>query len=229
MPESIQNQRIEMDGWTIQLRIPSPNAEKHSVFLLLHGWTGDESVMWVFADKLPQEYIMVAPRGIYPTPLGGYGWQSEIKEGWPTIQELQPAARKLIGLVDLLGEQSLIPQADFERINIMGFSQGAATAYTIGLMYPERVLSIVGLSGFLPNDVADQVSGRPIEGKPIFIAHGTKDTLVPVTRARQSVELLERAGAKVLYCEDEVGHKLGTACFRAMQSFAERQYFGNRY
>lgn len=227
MSEFIQNRRIELDGWVIQSRIPSALIDKNPVFLLLHGWTGDESVMWVFADKLPQKYIMFSPRGIFPTPLGGYGWQTDIHQGWPVLNELQPAAMKLMELINQLDEQKIMPQADFDRINIMGFSQGAATAYTIALMYPERIQSIVGLSGFLPNDVIDQVSTQPIEGLPVFIAHGTKDTLVPVTRARQSVELLERAGAKVVYCEDEVGHKLGTTCFRSMQSFVEQQMASN--
>jgi len=47
------------------------------------------------------------------------------------------------------------------------------------------------------------------------VAHGTQDQLVPIDRARTSIELLEQAGAQVTYCEDEVGHKLSAnACVR---------------
>jgi hypothetical protein len=33
------------------------------------------------------------------------------------------------------------------------------------------------------------------------------------------VELLERADAKVTYCEDEVGHKVSVTCLRALESY----------
>jgi hypothetical protein len=45
------------------------------------------------------------------------------------------------------------------------------------------------------------------------------DDLVPVNRARLTVELLEKAGARVIYCEENVGHKLSANCFRGMGEF----------
>jgi predicted esterase len=56
-------------------------------------------------------------------------------------------------------------------------------------------------------------------GKPFFVAHGTKDEMVTVDRARASIALLEQAGAHVTYCEDEVGHKVSVNCLRALQKF----------
>ena len=52
-----------------------------------------------------------------------------------------------------------------------------------------------------------------------FVSHGTLDQTVPVAQARQAVQILEDAGANVVYCEAEVGHKLGAACFRALGNF----------
>ncbi|MBI3738750.1 MAG: hypothetical protein HY258_06860, partial [Chloroflexi bacterium] len=60
---------------------------------------------------------------------------------------------------------------------------------------------------------------RPLNGKPFFVAHGTLDEMVKVEYARQSIQLLERAGAKVTYCEDEVGHKVSANCLRALERF----------
>jgi hypothetical protein len=31
--------------------------------------------------------------------------------------------------------------------------------------------------------------------------------------------LLELGGASVIYCEDDVGHKLSSSCFRGMETF----------
>jgi predicted esterase len=40
-----------------------------------------------------------------------------------------------------------------------------------------------------------------------------------VERARESIAILERAGANVTYCEDEVGHKVSANCLRALKEF----------
>lgn len=57
------------------MKIQIPEGEgPHPVLLLLHGWTGDENVMWIFASRLPGNYLMISPRGLYKSPLGGYAW-----------------------------------------------------------------------------------------------------------------------------------------------------------
>ena len=101
----------------------------------------------------------------------------------------------------------------------MGFSQGAALCYAFTLSYPNRVASLAALSGFMPDDVETIVNKKPLSEHSIFVTHGTLDHLVPVDRARRAVKLLGQAGAKVTYCEAEVGHKLGVDCFRALANF----------
>jgi phospholipase/carboxylesterase len=88
-------------------------------------------------------------------------------------------------------------------------------------MYPARVNSIVGLSGFMPEGSEAIARNRPLIGKSAFIAHGNMDDLVPVDRARQAAQLLKLGGAEVVYCEDDVGHKLSANCFRGMAEFFE--------
>lgn len=91
--------------------------------------------------------------------------------------------------------------------------------YTLALMYPERVRLIVGLSTFMPDGADSLVLRVPLTDKPVFVAHGTRDQLVPVEMARRSVDLLEQAGANVAYCENDVGHKLGADCFYSLENF----------
>jgi predicted esterase len=65
------------------------------------------------------------------------------------------------------------------------------------------------------------VAKRPLDGKPFFVAHGTLDEMVPVERARQSIAVLEQAGAQVTYCEAEVAHRVSADCLRALKSFLQ--------
>lgn len=103
----------------------------------------------------------------------------------------------------------------------MGFSQGAAMSNVLALLYPQRVRKIGILAGFVPSGLDEIIRQRPLAGKTIFVTHGTKDEMIPIDRARASMELLEQAGAKITYCEDEVGHKVSLNCMRALRSYFE--------
>ena len=188
--------------------------------LLIHGLTGDENVMWIFARDLSAEYWMIAPRAPYPSEReqGGYSWAppQPDEEDRPGIEELRASAEALIRLVD---EYSASIGVNADVFDVMGFSQGAAMASLLAFLYPQRVGKVGLLAGFVPSGLEELVSQRPLEGKLFFVAHGTKDETVSIERARASIEILEQAGAQVTYCEDEVGHKVSVNCLRALKSF----------
>jgi len=203
-----------VDGWVVRQRTPE-GPGPHSMLLLLHGWTGDENSMWIFANRLPKDALLVAPRGLYPATLGGYGWQPGPGRTWPELEDFRPAMEAVWNLLTLQN----FPMADGGPIRLVGFSQGAALGYSLALAYPQRVEALAGLSGFAPGGVDQLVKAQPLAGKACFMTHGTQDELVPVARARQARQILLEAGAQVTYCEDDVGHKLSASCFRGMEKF----------
>jgi phospholipase/carboxylesterase len=176
--------------------------------------------MWVFARNLSPHYWIVAPRAPHPSELGGYTWRPLQGEdfGRPSLEQLLPSAEALIRLVDEYQASVKIEAHDFD---VMGFSQGGVMSSILALLYPQRVRKVGILSGFVPSGADEYVSERPLEGRPIFVAHGTKDETVPVDRAHASVKILEQAGAQVIYCEDEVGHKVSANCLQALRSYFE--------
>jgi phospholipase/carboxylesterase len=207
-------QVIDIEGWIMRLRIP-PGDSPHPLVALLHGWTGDETSMWIFATRFPDGAMLLAPRGLYPAKLGGFGWQKSHSQGWPHWNDFLPAIDAFLRILT----PTNFPSADLSRVSLVGFSQGAALAYSLALVHPERVISLAGLSGFMPEGVGHLVEQKPLKGKSLFVSHGTQDDLVPVEKARDSVRLLQQAGARVTYCENDVGHKLNATCFRSMQTF----------
>ena len=207
---------ITFQNWT--LRVRSSTSSSPRLLLLIHGWTGDENSMWVFVRNFPSEYWMIAPRAPYVTEPTGYSWRPPHSgpRGGPGFEDLRPAAEALISLVDAYAAQNKI---DAHQFDVMGFSQGAALTNTLALLYPERIRRAGVLAGFVPVGSESVLEKRPLNGKPFFVAHGTLDEMVKVEYARQSIQLLERAGAKVTYCEDEVGHKVSANCLRALERF----------
>lgn len=207
-------QILEINEWVLRYRNPT-GEPRYPVLLMLHGWTGDEDAMWVFESRMPKDHLIIAPRGFFPTPWGGYGWHEHKSSAWPWVDDFRQAIDNLLRLLTIEN----FPEGDFTKLSVVGFSQGAALGYTFALLYPERVAAVAGLSGFLPNGILAVIREHPLDNMPVFVTHGTRDQLVPVERARNSVELLEEAGGNVAYCEDEVGHKLSVGCFQGLEHF----------
>lgn len=198
------------------VRVDYPEVtEPLRLLIMLHGWTGDENSMWIFSPRIPKNYLVIAPRGITRTPLGGYGWQDSTLEGWSKVSDFKLAIEKLLNLIDSFESFGIDPFC----FDLMGFSQGAALAYAIAFLFPERVDKVAGLSGFLPGGLESKIGDGVLEGKKIFVAHGRQDELVPIAKGREVVEGLKTAGAQVLYCEEDVGHKLSSGCFRGLKEY----------
>ncbi len=207
---------MHWNDWTLRVRQPEGDSP-FPVLLMLHGWTGDEDAMWVFTSRFPQNYLLLAPRAPFPTPMGGYGWHVHKPGLWPQVADFAPAVQALTGLLSA----ELFPLADFSQLRLVGFSQGAALAYTFAMLNPGKVLAAAGLAGFVPEDAGLLAQQQPLLDLPVFMAHGARDELVSLGRARQAQRVLQQAGAYVSFCEDDVGHKLSAQCFRNLQIFFE--------
>jgi phospholipase/carboxylesterase len=213
----VKDETISLNSWVMRIHHPAGNGP-FPVLLLLHGWTGDENSMWVFVPRMPEKSLIIAPRGYFPTKAGGYSWHPEINEPWPQINDFQPAVARLFEEVSSRN----FPEGDFSSLHLVGFSQGAALVYSMAILQPERITSLAGLSGFLPDGASSRLEPERLQVLSVFIAHGTDDDRVPVELARKGVQVLEGAGANVTYCEDSVGHKLSAKCFRGLEAFLKK-------
>lgn len=95
------------------------------------------------------------------------------------------------------------------QIVLAGFSQGGAMALQTGLRYPERLAGLLILSSALP--LADTLAseGEPANRDvPIFMAHGTHDPMIPMTRASDSRDRLLALGYRVEWHEYPIPHSV---------------------
>ena len=216
MQTQTTTETIEFNGWT--LRIRPAETENPRLLLMIHGWTGNENSMWVFTKKFPADYWIIAPRAPHPADPQGFSWRPPQPStfGRPSLETLSPSAEALIRLMD---EYSTSVKIEAQQFDAIGFSQGAAMVNVLGMLYPKRVRKMGVLAGFVPSGLEAYADKRVLEGKRIFVAHGTQDEMVPIDRARASMEVLEQAGASITYCEDEVGHKLSSTCLRALENY----------
>ena len=92
-----------------------------------------------------------------------------------------------------------------------GFSQGAVMSYALALGKGRPTpAALVALSGFLPQVPGFELDlGRTLP--PVAIGHGTYDEVIPVEFSREAKEVLEAAGASVLYREAPLPHTIEPA------------------
>lgn len=212
----LDSREITFEDWT--LRIHPARQKPNRILLMLHGWTGDENSMWVFAGGFPKHLWMLAPRAPYNATPSGYSWRVPQPGGWPSMETMRQSAAMLADLVERFAVANAL---DSQQIDVIGFSQGGAMAAAFALFYPHKVHRLGILAGFVPQGAEDFIPARPLNGMHTFITHGKQDETVPIEFARRSIGILEQAGAVIDYCEADVGHKVSAGCRAALEKFLE--------
>ena len=85
---------------------------------------------------------------------------------------------------------------------LIGFSQGAAVALTVGSHDDADVIGVVSLSGFLPDGV------DAVPACPLLVMHGEDDELVGVFHGERTARAAKAAGVPVEVVLAEYGHTL---------------------
>jgi phospholipase/carboxylesterase len=198
-------------------RVAKPEARRpFPTVIMLHGRSGDEDAMWIFGRALPAGWLVVSPRGIKPDPEGGYAWHPRQRDEWPPLPMFDEAVQAVSHFIEALPE---LYGADPRRIFLMGFSQGAATAYATAMRHPGLVKGIAGLVGFVPVECDAAVETEVLRGLPIYAAVGKEDPFIPLERARGCAETLRASGADLAYHEYEVGHRISAQGMRDLKAW----------
>lgn len=206
---------IEQAGLIHRVKQPTGDGPFPTV-VMLHGRAGNEDVMWVFAPTLPSNWLAVAPRGIRIDPDGGYDWRPRGRDEWPTLAQFDEAVTAVIRFIHSLPD---LYGADPAHIYLMGFSQGAATAYATALRQPGLVQGIAGLVGFMPGECGNVAETAVLRDLPIFMAVGKQDPLIPYALAQSCAETLTAAGTALTYHEYDTGHKLNAQGMRDLKNW----------
>jgi phospholipase/carboxylesterase len=181
--------------------------DPEGALVLFHGRGADESDLFPVLDALDPERRLVGatPRGPLSLPPGGAHWYVLGGIGTPeatTFGASFAAASEWVD--DFLSEHGL----GYERLVLGGFSQGGAMTYALGLGSGRpRAAVLTVFSSFIPIVEGFELDLSP-PLPPVAIGHGTLDQVIGVEWGRQARELLEGAGAEVLYRETPMYHQL---------------------
>nr|WP_322624065.1 esterase [uncultured Flavobacterium sp.] len=184
------------------VREPKIKSAHPPVLFLLHGVGSNEKDLFGFADKLPEEYLVISARGPITIAEGRYAWfHVDFTPDGPKIKfDEQENSRKLIAkfIKEMQGKYHF----DEKRALLVGFSQGGIMNYSVALTNPGLVKGIAIMSSRLLPEIKPLVAPvDKLKGLNIHISHGTADNVLQVDYARSAKAYLEGLGLKPDYHE----------------------------
>jgi phospholipase/carboxylesterase len=194
--------------------------EPAGALVLFHGRGADEHDLYPLLDFLDPErrLLGVTPRGPLSLPPGGAHWYRLQEVGfpdrWTFLATYEEVGDWLDGFLDERG-------IAHDRAVLGGFSQGAVMAYAFALGQGRpRPAALIALSGFVPT--VDGFELDLSEIPPVAIGHGTNDPIISVEFGRRARQLLEEAGASVLYREYPLPHAIDPTFLIELRAWLER-------
>ena len=174
-----------------------------ATILIMHGLGADGRDFLPVAEQLdlssigPVRFLFPSAPSLPVTINGGY-----VMPAWYDIlgtdlvrREDEGGLRQSQAAIDALIANEIDRGIEAHRIVVAGFSQGCAVALMTGLRFQQRLGGIVALSGYLPLAATTATERSEANaGVPIFMAHGTRDGVVPIARAEASRDALEALG-----------------------------------
>ncbi len=188
------------------VRIPetASRTQPAPMVVMLHGWSGDESVMWVFKHSLPPNVAVITPRAPLELTNGGFVWFEETHLN-PALESQKLALNKLEHFLTCLPR--LYPVNPTQMV-LIGFSQGAMLGNAFTLTHPNNVIGVASLVGAMLQMPAIERHAGLLAGLPVFVAHGVRDDIIPVSAAQYTRDVYVQLGADVTYVEYPVAHKM---------------------
>jgi len=193
------------------VRHPKVNTGNPPLILLLHGVGSNERDLFSFADQLPANALVISARA--PIILGpdSYSWfHVDLSTGTRIINAQQAEESRLL-LIRFISELKNKFKFDQSRIFMCGFSQGGMMSYSVALTRPDLIHGIGILSGRLLDEVKPKIAtSENLKPLKVFIAHGNRDQVIPVSLARSSVEYLKSRNLDPIYKEHGIAHEINS-------------------
>ncbi len=183
-------------------------SEKKPVLFMFHGYGSDENDLFSFAEELPEELFIISVRAPYPMQPYGNAWYAiyfDAAQG--KFSDDKQAILSRDKIANFIDEAVQAYNLDSDNVTLLGFSQGTILSYAVALSYPEKIKNVIGLSGYLNQDILKEgYEKNDFSNLNVYSSHGSVDQVIPIEWARKIPESLSKLGIKTSLNEFAVGH-----------------------
>lgn len=146
--------------------------ETKEVWLVLHGYAQlPEYFIRSFTDI--KKAFIIAPTG--PSTAYIEGFSGRVGANWMTSYKRTDAIEDYINYLNQVLEQFKINDYEKLTVNVVGFSQGAATASRFVTRTKYNVSRLILWAGLIPEELEDN---DILKKKEVHLVHGTEDEFI---------------------------------------------------
>ena len=188
--------------------------------IALHGHGANAQELAALEPHLARgRALFIAPQGEYQLRPDVYGftWLHRDNQGQRASDE---PARAIASLRAFIDDAVARYPIDPERIVLLGFSMGAALAWSLALVEPSRYAGLAVLSGYLSEETSLGLEiGPGLEGLPMLVQHGRHDQVAEITHVEAMVAQLRKQGAQIDLQVYEMGHEMNVHSVQALSAW----------
>lgn len=193
--------------------------------IMMHGMTGDASMMRPFAEKiLPEGWTLLVPEARFAHPQRGLTWWRYEDFDADVTRRMSLSRRELMDVDASLSqlEQLIAEQAPMGPLIVGGFSQGGAMAQELlQLPIADRIEGVICMGTRLVRPMELRLRLEELGPKRLFWMHGEKDVRVPIEDGWAIAHLFETAGWAVELVEHHKGHMIPIEHHDALKEWLE--------
>lgn len=173
------------------LKIGLPLAEAKKAIIMLHGRGANaQSIISL------QSHLDLTDAAILAPQATNHSWYPY--SFLMPVDQNQPALDSALQLIDDLVKEILAGGIPLNGIYFLGFSQGACLTLEYAARNAASYGGVIAFTGGLIGEVLDVENYKgDFSNTPILITTGNPDPHVPLSRVKESLEILERLNAQV--------------------------------
>ena len=207
----MQTKHFETDGleYLVVEPVGYQKNKAYPLIIMLHGYLSYMGDLATLAESIsPNRYLYAFPNAPIPVPMGtqtlGYAWSNPPESDFDPAGTTEQLLDKF--LEDLISRYTVSEG----RLVLGGFSQGGMMAFRHGLSRPDIFCGLICLSTRIPEFQHTVIRLPTKRDQRIFLAHGSHDTVIPLSEGLKAREFLVSYGFSPDYHEYNIAHEITT-------------------
>lgn len=199
-------------------RVPREQSELKPLMVMLHGRANYAKTIFTIEGLLDPRFTVLAIQAPFVSEKGGFEWfkpneagrSDEISEA----SRFQESEERLTEQIERMRNERGLRDSP---LYLLGFSQGAAMCFLLGLRGELGARRVVPMSGFLPQPVKTWPTLDP--KAKYLITHGTEDEVLPPDVSIRAKDHLVSRGIDAQYYEYRGRHKMSLSCLHHVNAW----------
>jgi predicted esterase len=214
--ENMQKHHIQVQRTARYFTLGTLNEETTDIWFVLHGYgQSAEYFIQKFNTLNNGKTFIVAPEALSRFYLKGFS--GRVGATWMTREERETEIQDYINYLNTLYDAIIDSEAKKAlKINVLGFSQGTATASRWVMNQHLKYDRLVLWAGYFGNGIQDVIDPQKLIGKEVFLCYGKADEFLQQIDVSQYEQDIKQAIPHLQIFTFEGGHTIDEALLGKM-------------